>query len=82
MTTTKAIVAKISKTGKTMLVGVKMNKYAIGFQFGWVANPDGLVKGDVIEDFDMPVGTVGCKDEEGNALLHEDGTAVVRFTFA
>ena len=77
----EAIVTKLSKTGKSMLIGIKPNKYVIGYQFGWVANPDNLVKGDIIKDMPMPKGTEPCSDDEGKPILHEDGSPVVRFVF-
>lgn len=77
----EALVAKVSETGKSMLIGIKPNKYVIGLQFGWVANPDGLKKGDVIADFPQPTGTQPCMDKDGQPILHQDGSPVVRFVF-
>ena len=77
----EAIVAKVSETGKSMLVGIKPNKYVIGYQFGWAANPDNLIKGDKIAEFPLPKGTEPCIDKEGKPITHEDGSAVVRFVF-
>ena len=80
MRTVEAKVCKLSKTGKSMLVGIKPNKYVIGLVFGWVANPDEKKVGDIISDFPLPTGTEPCFDAEGKPILHEDGSAVVRFT--
>lgn len=77
----EALVVKLSKSGKTMLVGIKRNKYAVGYEFGWVSNPDGNKKGDKITDMPEPKATVQCVDDKGEPINHEDGTPVVRFTF-
>jgi hypothetical protein len=77
----EALVAKVSPSGKTMLVGIKKSKYDVGYQFGWVANPDGLKKGDIIKDMPTPTGTVNCTNEAGEEIKHEDGSNVVRFVF-
>lgn len=83
-----ALVVKLSKSGKTMLIGIKPNKYTVGMQFGWVANPDEAKVGDVIADFPVPTGTIQCVDTEGNAIFHKDAegekdlnSPVVRFVF-
>lgn len=77
----EALVVKVSDSKKTMLVGIRRNKYQVGYEFGWVSNPDGLAKGAVINDFPEPKGTVQCADKEGNPIQYEDGAPVVRFTF-
>lgn len=75
-----AKVFKVSKTGKSILVGYKTSKYAIGYTFGWCANPDGLKLHDDVEDF-APTGTVQCVDEKGNPLTHDDDSPVLQWTF-
>lgn len=79
--TVEAKVCKVSDSGKSMLVGIKPNKYVIGLVFGWVANPDGLAKDAIIKDFPMPTGTTPCYNEDGKPILHTDGSPVVRFAF-
>jgi len=76
---TTAKVNKVSKSGKTMLVQFSANKYDIGFQFAWCANPDGLKKGSDVEDFN-PKGREPIV-KEGVALTHEDGSPVMRWVF-
>ena len=39
-------VTKVSKTGKSIYVAFKRNKYQTGYVFGWCSNPDELAKGD------------------------------------
>ena len=81
-----AICVKVSKTGKTMLVGHKSNKYQIGYKFAWAANPDGLKPSEddanptVVKDF-HPVGLEPVFNEDGEPVLHEDGSAVQRWVF-
>lgn len=81
-----AIVCKVSDTGKTMMVGYKSNKYTIGYDFGWCANPDGLeVSADKdhpteVPDF-HPKGRVDVYDKDGDPVMHTDGTPVQRWIF-
>jgi len=76
----KTTVCKLSESGKTILVGHKSNKYAIGYTFAWCANPDNLKVGDEVKDF-SPIGREGCVDAEGNPLIHSDGSPVMRWIF-
>ena len=71
---------KLSKTGKTMLVGVQKSKYSVGYEFGWASNPDNLKVGDAVLGFE-PTGTVQCMSEAGEPVTHEDGSPVLRFVF-
>lgn len=77
---TAAKVFKVSKTGKSILVGYKRSIYAIGFTFAWCANPSELKLHDDVPQFE-PTGTVQCNDDKGNPLAHEDGTPVLQWTF-
>ncbi len=76
----KTIVCKVSTTGKSMLVGHKFSKYDTGYTFGWCSNPDNLDKGDVVDGF-KPKGRVAIEDENGDAVVHENGTAVMKWVF-
>lgn len=76
----KAIVTKISDSGKTMYVGAKVNEYAIGYEFGWCANPNGLKKGDDVPNFN-PKGRVAMLDKDGKILKHKDGNEVKQWVF-
>lgn len=76
----KAIVCKVSNSGKTMLVGCKTDKYTVGYNFAWCANPDKLVKGDDVPDFN-PKGTVEVLDEKGKPVTHKDGSPVLNWVF-
>ena len=71
---------KLSKSGKTMLVAAKTSKYSVGFEFGWASNPDNLAVGAEVIDF-KPTGRVSVSDEEGEPVLHEDGSPVQRWIF-
>lgn len=75
-----AKVFKLSESKKSILVGMKTSKYAIGYSFAWCANPDNLEVGADVPDFE-PTGTVQCVDEKGNPLVHQDGSPVLRWTF-
>lgn len=75
-----AKVVKLSESGKTMLVGVKLSKYSIGYSFGWASNPDGLVVGDEVPEFE-PTGTTQCTDDKGEPIFYEDGAPVLRWVF-
>lgn len=76
----EAKVFKVSKSGKTMLVGIKSNKHQIGYSFGWAANPDNLAKGDAVEDF-KPKGTEPVFGENGEQLFYENGQPLLRWAF-
>ena len=76
----KAIVSKLSESGKTMYVGAKINQYSIGYEFGWCANPSGLEKGADVPDF-SPVGRVAMLDKDGKILKHKDGNEVKQWVF-
>lgn len=79
-----AIVAKVSNSSKSILVGIKKSKYSIGYDtFAWCANPDNLAKGDLIKDADVFANatTVQAVDADGNELTHEDKTPVLRWVF-
>jgi hypothetical protein len=76
----KAIVTKLSESGKTMYVGAKINQYSIGYEFGWCANPAGLEKGADVPNFN-PTGRVSMLDKEGNVLKHKDGNEVKQWVF-
>ena len=76
----KAIVCKVSESGKTMLVGCKVSKYTVGYQFGWCSNPDGLKKGDDVVDF-SPKNTIECIGKDGKVVKHKDGTPVLNWVF-
>ena len=71
----QGLVVKVTESGKSMLVGVKYSKYDSGYTFGWVANPDGCHKGDIIEDFN-PRGREPMGDK-----VHEDGSPLMKFVF-
>ena len=75
--TVEAKVCKISDSGKSMLVGIKPNKYVIGMVFGWVANPDKLAKDAIIKDFPMPTGTTPCYNVEEDMSTLECAALVV-----
>lgn len=78
----KALVAKVSETGKTMMVGIKTNEFQIGYTFGWCANPEGKYKkGDEIDGFPMPTSQIQAINEKGEAVFHEDGSPVMRWVF-
>jgi len=80
MNTSKAIVAKISDSKKTMLVGVKSSNYQIGYRFGWASTGGKeFVKGAVLEDFN-PTGQAPIS-KDGEVLLHKDGTPVMAWQF-
>lgn len=74
------LVAKISESGKTMLVGVR-NEFNIAYQFGWCRNPGGFSKGDKIpaERF-QPKGLAPIQ-RDGEVLKHKDGTPVMQWQF-
>lgn len=76
----KAIVSKVSDSGKTMYVGAKISQYSIGYEFGWCANPAGLEKGADVPNFN-PKGRVAMLDKEGNILKHKDGNEVKQWVF-
>ena len=76
----KATVSKLSKSGKTMLVKCKSDKYEIGLKFGWCANPDGLKKGDDVLDFN-PKGTAQIYDEDGKPLTYANGEPLLKWVF-
>jgi hypothetical protein len=71
----KTKVVKLSKTGKSMLVGHKFSKYDSGYTFGWVSNPDSLEVNAEIADFN-PKGREPLADK-----FHTDGTPVMKFVF-
>ena len=77
---TTAIVAKISNTKKTMLVGVKNSNYQIGWDFAW-ASTGGQVfeKGAKLEDF-KPTGKKPIT-KDGEVLTHKDGSPVMQWQF-
>ena len=78
----ETLVAKVSETGKTMLVGIKTNEFQIGYTFGWCSNPNGKYKkGDKIEGFPTPAGQVQSVDDKGQPVTHEDGSPVMRWVF-
>jgi hypothetical protein len=74
----EAIVNKLSPTGKTMLVQLKVNKYQIGYTFGWASNP-GCKPGDVLTDFAPKGQEPATKD--GEIVRHKDGEPVMRWVF-
>lgn len=76
----KAIVSKLSESGKTMYVGAKINQYSIGYEFGWCANPSGLEKGADVPDFN-PTGRITMLDKDGKILKHKDGNEVKQWVF-
>jgi len=76
----KAIVSKVSPSGKTIYVGAKVNEYAIGYQFGWCANPGKLDKGDDVPNF-HPIGRATMVDKDGNVMKHKDGNEVKQWLF-
>ena len=76
----KAIVCKVSDSGKTMLVGCKVNEYTIGYNFAWCANPAKLAKGDDVPNFN-PKGTTEVVDKDGKSVLHKDGSPVLNWVF-
>lgn len=73
-------IVKISKSGKTVLIAHKADSRAIGYSFAWAAAMEGDKVGDEVKNFN-PKGTIPCIDEEGNTVLHEDGTPVLRWVF-
>ena len=75
-----AIVFKVSKTGKTILVGTKVNEYQIGYNFAWSANPHNSKVKDKLQGFN-PKGTEAVIGEDGKPVCHEDGSPVLRYTF-
>lgn len=75
-----AKVCKVNDKGTSMLVGAKKSKYAQGLTFGWCANPDGLVKGDKVPDFE-PIGLEPVYGEDGEQVFYTDGAPVMRWTF-
>jgi hypothetical protein len=78
---TIAKVNKLSESGKTMLVQVKSSEYQIGYTFGWCANPDQKYsKDDILPNF-APIGLEPVVDKEGEPVLHEDGSSVMRWKF-
>ena len=79
--TKTAIIAKISETGKTILVGLKSSPFQIGYDFAWASNPFGAkaTKGQVIEGF-APVSKKPIT-KDGAVLQHTDGTPVMAWQF-
>lgn len=75
----KTQIFKLSKSGKTMLVGHKANKYQVGYIFGWASNADDCKVGDVLTDF-RPVGREPVIGDDG-PVVHADGSPVMRFVF-
>jgi hypothetical protein len=75
----EAKVFKLSQTGKTMLVGAKTSKYSVGYTFAWCANPGNAV-GDILTDFE-PKSTTPVVNENGEFVLHTDGTNVLQWVF-
>ena len=76
----EAIVFKVSKSGKTILVGTKVNEYQIGYNFAWSANPHNSKLKDKLEGFN-PTGVVPVIDDKGKPVVHTDGSPVLRYTF-
>lgn len=63
-------VTKVSKTGKSIYVAFKRNKYQIGYAFGWCANADNLEVGNDVQDF-YPKGRVQMLSIEGELMFHK-----------
>ena len=77
----KAIVSKVSPSGKTMLVGAQSSEFSIGYEFGWCRNPqEKFKKGDVIDVF-KPTGKRELKDEKGKVKTYSDGNPIMEWTF-
>ena len=82
MKISKAIVTKVTESGKSIYVGAKTSKYVSGYTFGWCANPDNNKKDDELDTKEFcPVGRVPMYKEDG-AVLHEDGSPVMQWIFA
>ena len=77
---TIAKVCKVSSTGNSIYVQFKRNKYQQGFAFGWCSNPDKLVKGDDVPDFN-PKGRVQLLGEDDKEMVHTDGQPVMGWVF-
>ena len=79
--TKTAIIAKVSESGKTILVGVKASPFQIGYDFAWASNPFGAkaTKGQVIDGF-QPTGKKSIT-KDGQVLLHKDGSPVQAWQF-
>ncbi len=77
-----AIVFKISESKKTILVGTKASKFAIGYNFAWASNPFGgeVTLKQQLNNFN-PTGTAPVMDEDGAPVVHKDGSPVLRYTF-
>lgn len=82
MKISEAIVTKVTESGKSIYVGAKTSKYESGYTFGWCANPDNNKKGDKLNIHEFtPVGREAMFNEDG-AVLHTDGSPVMRWVFA
>lgn len=79
MTTAKVL--KVSESGDSIFVNVKMNKYDTKGISGYVANPDKNVVGDVIEGFPMPTGVENRINSEGEQMCTKDGTPLSWLVF-
>ena len=82
-----ALVAKVSDSGKSMLVGVKRSVLSIGYDtFAWCANPQGaFTKGQflpkVLADALLGATTVQATNDTQEPLFHDDKTPVLRWVF-
>ena len=74
---------KLSKTGKSMLVGCKFSQFQSGLSFAWAQVPKGMdikLKETILEGFN-PTGTQPIM-KDGVVQLHTDGTPVLKWVFA
>ena len=70
-----AKVLAVSATGKSIFVrvGNPANPYDTNGIAGYCANPNGAKKGDIINDFPVPSGTVNKRNPKGEIMCTKDG---------
>lgn len=70
----EALVLKVSESGKSIFVGVRLNQFDQTGIAGYCANPGAKYKkGDVINDFPQVEGTVSKSGKDGKVLSTKTG---------